>query len=84
MIERFQKYTATVKMRRDPRFGSIRDRLDAYDGMRFETRALWKIDCAEDEFANKAYDGEFAMETPKGWPILWIASGDLTNIVQCS
>lgn len=79
-IERFRHYRATLKMRTDPRFGILRPGIAPYEGTRFETMALWKIDCEDDPFANRAYDGEFAMETPRGWPVHWVASGDLTDI----
>ena len=80
-IERFQKYEATLKIRRDDsRFGHVRPEIEILNGKRIQTTALWRIDCGEDEFANKGYDGEWAMETPCDWPVQWVASGDLENI----
>jgi hypothetical protein len=40
--------------------------MEAFDGKRGVFRQMWKIDSG-DEFANPAYYGEHAMETPHGW-----------------
>ena len=79
-IERFQTYRATVKIRRAPEFGPVRDGVEALDGKTEVFRAQWPIDCSDDEFSNPAYHGEWAMETPKGSAIHWIASGDKIEI----
>lgn len=78
-IERFSRYRATLKIRRDPKFGLVKPEIEQFEGKRFETMALWFIDCAEDDSAHKPYDGEYAMETPHGWPVHWVASGDLID-----
>jgi len=75
------QYRATVRIRHDPsKFGPVRAEMEKYEGVTAIFREMWFIDCDEDKFANTGYDGEHAMECPHGWPVGWIASGDLANI----
>ena len=78
-IEPYAKYRATLRIRRDPRFGPIRPEMDALDGTSGVFEQLWKIQ-SNDQFANPAYYGEHAMKAPKEWPVSWVASGDLVDL----
>lgn len=77
-IQPFADYTATVRIRRDARFGEVRPEADALDGKRVEVSAGWLIQ-PEDR---PAYQGEWAMMTrPDVFPV-WIASGDLDDLIR--
>lgn len=82
MIDQLKKYQATVKLRHNANLGAVRPEMNEYDGVTATFRPLWIIDCREDEYANRGYDQEWAMECPQDWPIIWIASGDLINIKE--
>ena len=79
-MEQFEKYEATVRTRRDPKYGKVRPEMDDLDGTRAVFSVGWYIE-AEDR---KAYAGEYAMITPQGWRVPWIASGDLFDLEKLS
>lgn len=79
-FERLRTYAATIRLRRD--LGrAVRPDCEAMDGLRVTVQAGWRMD--EDD----KYPGEWAMlfpSTQRGFPVHWIASGDLTDIEELS
>lgn len=70
-IHKYKSYTATVKIRKD---WPIKPEAAHLEGQRVSVEAGWIMD--EDD----PYPGEWAMLLGAGYPIPWIASGDLQNI----
>jgi hypothetical protein len=70
---RHRQYEATVRLRRGKGW-HVKPEVEHLDGKRALFTAAW--DCDDD-----GYPGEMAMTCPADWPIPWIASGDLCDIV---
>lgn len=76
-IEQHETYEATVRIRRGEGWNP-KPEAEALDGQRFRFVCGWRQD--EDD----PYPGEFAMMPRPWWEngIVWIASGDLVDIVR--
>lgn len=78
-IDRCQWYRAKVKIRQGEEW-KVKPGCASLDGQVIETQVLWEI-------GGGIYNGEYAMSTPmlntydESWPIIWIASGDLIDII---
>lgn len=76
-IGQFRHYRATVRIRRGDGW-EVRPEAEALDGTRYTFMASWVMD--DDD----PYPGEWAMtfEDPGATSLLWVASGDLVDIVS--
>lgn len=74
-IDVSRRYLGTVKLRRGPGW-PVKPECEGLEGTRAVFIPAWRIS-AED---HSLYAGEWAMLTPDGWPTVWLASGDLTDI----
>jgi hypothetical protein len=82
-IERYQRYTATLRIRRGAGFpGGVRPEVEPYDGKRVTVEAGWPF-VGEDADARPEYRGEWAMlfvGESRDIPCGWAASGDLVDL----
>jgi hypothetical protein len=81
-IERYRRYTATLRIRRGDGFPPVRPEAEPYDGARVTVEAGWQF-VGEDADCRPEYAGEWAMlyvgESRKVGTG-WTASGDLVDL----
>jgi len=79
-IVQYQRYTATLKIRRGEGW-KVRPEMEGFDGISLSLSAGWPIETG----AREQYADEWAMIDEDGkLPVAWIATGDLVDLTLAS